>query len=167
MDSIEVLRDLYSRGREGVAMIDGLSDDELYAEPLPSIGWQLWRMGRSLDYNLSGLTGADQLWIAEGWHAKFGLEPDPRDFLPGFPPPNDLVRGFRAPTKQLLADYFDATYTIAQTYIASLAPADLDREIDADRYPTRPTIGIRLVSVGVSLSQSTGDIRYRLWMAAS
>ena len=146
-------------------MIDGLSDDDLYAEPLPSIGWQIWRMGRSLDHNITGLIGIGQLWIADGWHAKFGLDPDPKDFAPGFPPPNDIVRTFRAPAKQLLVDYFDATYDMAQTYIAALAPADLDREIDADRYPTPPTVGIRLVSVGVSLSQSVGDIRYRLWIA--
>jgi hypothetical protein len=165
MDSIQVLQDLYSRGKEGLGMIDGLTDDVLYAEPLPSIGWQIWRMGRSLDHNISGLIGADQVWIADSWHAKFGMEPDAKDFAPGFPPPNDIVRTFRAPSKQLLVDYFDTTYSIAQTYIAGLVPEDLDREIDHDRYATPPTIGIRLVSVGVSLSQSAGDIRYRLWIA--
>jgi hypothetical protein len=148
-------------------MIEGLSDDNLCAEPLPSIGWQIWRMGRSVDFNMSGLIGAEQLWLADEWHARFGLDPDPRDFLPGFPPPNDLVRTFRAPAKQLLVDYFDAAYALALRYVYGLAPTDLDYEIDGDRYSSPPTIGIRLVSVGVSLAQSIGDIRYRLWMAGN
>ena len=163
MNAIEVLKDLYSRGKEGVAMITDLADDVLYDEPFPSIGWQVWRMGRSLDYNVSGLLGTGQLWVEGHWHAKFNLEPDPKDFLPGFPPPNVMVRTFRAPSKQLLIDYFDAVYAVAQSYIASLEEADLDREIDHDRYLVAPTVGIRLVSVGVALSQSTGDIRFRLW----
>ena len=63
-------------------------------------------MGRSVDFNTSGLIGAEQRWLVDGWHARLGLDPDPRDFLPGFPPINDLARTFRAPHR-LLMDSFD------------------------------------------------------------
>ena len=99
------------------------------------------------------------------WHQRFELPADVRDFQPGFPPKNDLATSFRVTDKQLLVDYFDATYALVTEYLAGLTPADLDTESDHDRYPTPPTIGIRLVSVGTSLAHSVGTIRYRNWMA--
>lgn len=165
MESIAVIEDLFSRGREAIKMIDGLSDDALYATPAPSIGWQVWRMGRSVDYNISPLMGREQLWTDAGWHERFGMAADPKDFQPGFPPPNEVVSSFRAPRAALLVDYLRTTLGLVSEYLATLGSADLDTEIDPGRYATPVTIGIRLVSVGVSLAQSTGAIRYRLWMA--
>jgi hypothetical protein len=164
MGSIAVIEDLLSRGRESIKMLDGLSGETLYAAPALSIAWQVWRMGRSVDYNISPLLGRQQLWTDTGWHERFGMEPDPKDFQPGFPPPNDIVSTFRAPSADLLGDYLLDALDLASEYLATLTVADLDREIDAGRYANPVTIGIRLVSVGVSLAQSAGAIRYRLWM---
>ena len=165
MNALTVIEDLFSRGREIVGMVEGLSDERLDEAPHPSIAWQVWRMGRSLDYNMSPLLGREQLWLAGGWHERFGLPPNPRDFQPGFPPPTDLVRTFHAPSTGLLIEYFNATFGLVGEYLATLTDDDLDSEIDQGRYRTRVTIGIRLVSVGVSLAQSVGDVRYRLWVA--
>jgi hypothetical protein len=165
MESIAVIEDLFSRGREVIKMIDGLSDDVLHASPAPSIAWQVWRMGRSLDYNISPLLDREQLWTDAGWHERFGMAADPKDFQPGFPPPDEIVSTFRAPSAALLVEYLDATLGLVRDYIATLTSADLDTEIDVGRYANPVTIAIRLVSVGVSLAQSTGAIRYRLWMA--
>lgn len=164
MESIAVIEDLFSRGGEAIKMIGGLSDDALYAAPAPSIAWQVWRMGRSVDYNISPLLGREQLWTNSGWHERFGMAADPKDFQPGFPPPNEIVSTFRAPNAEVLGEYLRATLSLVGDYLATLGSADLDTEIDAGRYASPVTIGIRLVSVGVSLAQSTGAIRYRLWM---
>jgi hypothetical protein len=163
MDSIAVIEDLFSRGNDVIKMIDGLSDDALHAAPAPSIAWQVWRMGRSIDYNISPLLGRSQLWTDAGWHDRFGMPADPKDFQPGFPPPNDLVSSFRAPSAALLIDYLAATQALVTEYLRTLTPVDLDTEIDAGRYGYPVTTSIRLISVGVSLAQSSGAIRYRLW----
>ena len=165
MEATGVFRDLFGRAREALTPIGGLSDDELYAAPHPSIGWYAWRTGRCLDANVSELMGVDQLWVAGGWHERFGMKADPRDFLPGFPPPNDIVHNFRAPSTQLILDYFDAAHERTTAYLATLGPEDLDRELDEPRFDPRPTVGVRLVSVSVALAQSSGPIRYRLWLA--
>ena len=165
MDAVGVLRDLFERSREAISVVPALSDDELYAEPIPSIAWCAWRMGRSIDYNVSGLMGEEQMWTADGWAARFGMPPEPRDFLPGFPPPNETVRTFRAPSGQALYDCFEATLKRTYAYLGTLTPADLDRELDGPRLDPRPTVSVRLVSVAVSAAQASGPIRYRLWMA--
>lgn len=165
MDALKVMSDLFSRGRDVFKMIEPLTLDDLHEPPTPSIAWQVWRMARSLDHNLSPLLGRDQIWITAAWHQRFDLSADARDFQPGFPPVNDLVTTFHVDNKQLLVDYFDATYSLVAEYLGGLTPADLDTEIDHDRYPTPPTIGIRLVSVGTSLAHSVGTVRYRNWMA--
>jgi hypothetical protein len=164
MDSIAVIEDLFSRGREAIKMIENLSDDALHAGPAPSVAWQVWRMGRSLDYNISPLLEREQLWTDAGWHERFGMVADPKDFQPGFPPPNEIVSTFRAPSIALLAEYLQATLGLVAELLATLSADDLDREIDAGRYAYPVTLSIRLVSVGVSLAQSTGAIRYRLWL---
>ena len=165
MQATGVLQDIFSRSREAVGQITGLADEELYAEPIPTIGWYVWRMGRTLDANVSGLMGVDQLWLAAGWHERFGMSPDPTDFLPGFPPPNEIVSTFRAPNVRMLLDYFDAAYDRTTGYLGTLSASDLDRELDEPRFTPRPTVNVRLVSVSVALAQATGPIRYRLWMA--
>jgi hypothetical protein len=165
MDAIAVLEDLFSRGHEALAAIVTLSDEELHAEPLPSMAWYAWRAGRSMDYNVSPLVGLDQLWLADGWHAQFEMEPKPRDFQPGFPPPSEVVSMFHAPSGQLLLDYFDAAYARTNILLASLTAADLDRELDEPRYDPLPTMSVRLVSVAFALAQCTSPIRYRMWMA--
>ena len=138
MEATGVFRDLFGRARRALSPISGLSDDELYAPPNPSMGWYTWRMGRCLDANISELMAMEQLWVASGWHERFGMTADPRDFLPGFPPPNDIVHSFRAPSPQLILDYFDAAHERTTAYLATLGPEDLDRELDEPQYDEPP-----------------------------
>ena len=165
MEATDILRDVFGRSHEAIAPIAGISEELLYAEPVPSIAWHAWRMGRALDSNVSGLMQQGQLWTDGGWHGRFDMEPDPKDFLPGFPPPNDIVSNFRTPSAQLLLDYFDAAFDRTMGYIDTLSASDLDRVLDEPQYDPRPTVSVRLVSVGVATAQSTGPIRYRLWLA--
>jgi len=165
MDAIAAIKDLFSRGEETIYLVDSISDEVLNASPTPSIAWQLWRMGRSVDYNISPLLNRGQLWIDGGWHQRFGMAADPKDFQPGFPPPGDLVSTFIAPSGTLLVDYLRSSLDLVGEYLSTLSSVELDQEIDIGRYADPVTVGIRLVSAGVSLCQSAGAIRYRLWVA--
>ena len=42
-----------------------------------SIAWLTWHLTRVQDNGISGLFDQEQAWISQGWHAKFGMEPDP------------------------------------------------------------------------------------------
>ena len=112
----------------------------------------------------AGHDATDRLRLCRGGPA-FPWLPMPRDFLPGFPPPNDIVHSFRAPSTQLILDYFDAAHERTTSYLATLGPDDLDRELDAPQHDPLPTVSVRLVSVSMALAQSSGPIRYRLWLA--
>ena len=167
MDARGVLEDLFQRGRDGLVPVVGLPNEQLYAEPLPSIGWYAWRMGRTLDHNITGLLETDQLWVSDGWHERFDMAPNTKDFLPGFPPPDEVVRTFRAPSSQLLLDYYDAVHERTKAYLATLSAEDFDRVLDEQRPDPRPTVSVRLVSVAVAIAQSSGMVRYRMWLAES
>src|SRR5262245_42422749 len=44
-----------------------------------SIAWLAWHLTRSHDRNISELAGDEQLWITEGWHARFNRAADPTE----------------------------------------------------------------------------------------
>src|SRR3970040_1002914 len=60
-----------------------LSPEELRAPPKPYIAWLVWHLSRVQDANFSGLMERPQLWIADGWHARFNMPPDPKDYGSG------------------------------------------------------------------------------------
>ena len=49
-----------------------------------------------------------QLWIADGWHARFAMPPDPKDYGSGHRHTREQVEAFTVTDKQLLLDYLDA-----------------------------------------------------------
>ena len=140
--------------------IAGLSPDDLIREPHPPIGWLAWRMGRTLDSNISPLAGAEQLWTAEGWHARFSMTADPTDFGPGLTHTREQVRAFRAPSIELLLDYYEAACDRTKAYLTQLTPIDLDRVLDEPQYDPRPTVAVRLTSLLIAVMRFAGQIAY-------
>ena len=60
--------------------LTGLTLDEMHRQPshdTNSIAWLTWHLTRVQDNGISGLFDQEQAWISQGWHAKFGMEPDP------------------------------------------------------------------------------------------
>ena len=60
--------------------LNGLSVDDLKWQPHPdanSIGWLSWHLTRVQDDHVASLMGEEQLWIKDGWHAKFKRPADP------------------------------------------------------------------------------------------
>ena len=124
MAANEALVDSFTRVQESMHRILGdMTADELTREPHPSIGWLAWRLTRVEDSNVTRLSNEQQLWIAHGWHARFGMPPEPADFGRGVAHTREQVRAFTAPVELLLA-YHDATYARMNAYLQAITPQE-------------------------------------------
>src|SRR5213594_3736394 len=81
MAETEVLLDAFTRVYESLhRTLADITAAELIQEPHPPIGWLAWRLSRIMDSNVARLAGREQLWIGDGWAARFGMAPEPADF---------------------------------------------------------------------------------------
>ena len=140
-------------------IVTDLTPDELTREPHPSIGWLAWRLSRVMDSIPSGLANRDQLWIADGWAARFGMKPEPYDFGRALAHTREQVRSFSA-TPELLLAYHDAVYERTRSYFDTLTDAELARELDEPQYNPLPTVSVRIVSLLENLFHNAGMIAY-------
>ena len=80
MECAGLVLDALGRVRDMVGEnLKDLSPEELLASPKPHIAWLAWHIPRVQDANFSGLMGRPQLWISDGWHARFNMPPDSKD----------------------------------------------------------------------------------------
>ena len=116
-------------------------------------------MAREADFHFSNFSKQEQAWVAEGWHARFGLEPDPKNR--GLFHTPEQVSAFHLPDVQTLLDYYDAILARNHDYLASLTPADLAADLDESQRDDQPvTMGTRMVSVMEELCFHMGQIAY-------
>lgn len=161
MEANAVLLDGFGRVRDSLhRTLPDLTAEELVREPHPPIGWLAWRTSRVWDSNVSRLEGGEQAWIADGWYARFNMEPNPRDFGPGLSHTREQVAAFRPASAQLVLDYHDTVFERTKAYVAGLTPADLDRELDEPQYDPRVTLAVRLVSLVEVGMANAGQIVY-------
>jgi len=160
MAETDILLDAFTRVYESLhRTLPDLSAEELTKEPHPSIGWLAWRLTRVMDSNVSRLAGRDQLWIGDGWAARFGMAPEPADFGRSAMHTREQVRAFHAPAELLLA-YHDAAYDRMKAYLKTLTADDLARQLDEPQYQPLPTVAVRLVSVLENAMVNEGQIGY-------
>jgi hypothetical protein len=160
MVATDILLDAFTRVNEALhRLLADVTEAELVREPHPPMGWLAWRLTRVMDSNVSRLWGKEQLWIADGWAARFGMAPEPADFGRSATHTREQVRAFRA-TPELLLGYQDATYERTKAYLASLDEAALARELDEPQYRPLPTVAVRLVSVLENAMTNQGMISY-------
>jgi hypothetical protein len=57
-------------------------------------------------------------------------------------------------------DYLRAVTDRTKQYLASLAPAELDRELDESWQQPRPTVAVRIVSILADCHQHAGEASY-------
>src|SRR5262245_53087837 len=77
----DILLDAFTRVYDSLhRTLGNVTSEELVKEPHPSIGWLAWRISRVMDSNVSRLSGREQLWIGDGWAARFGMPPEPEDY---------------------------------------------------------------------------------------
>jgi hypothetical protein len=137
-----------------------LSPDELLVPPKPHIAWLVWHLARVQDTNFSGLMERPQLWTADGWHARFNMPPDPKDYGSGHRQTPAQVDAFTVNDKQLLLDYLDAVFARTKGYLSTVENADLNRVLNEPQYQPLPTLSIRLASVINCNTRHAGQIEY-------
>jgi hypothetical protein len=149
MEWYDLLADCYGRVLEFLEnVLEGLTEDELNWQPSQdcnSIGWLTWHLTRQHDAQVASLIGEDQLWINDGWHAKFGRAPDPQDI--GFGHTLEQVTAFKSPDIQTFLDYHSAVLERSKKYFLTLSQTDLDRKLDEPWFQPLPTVGVRLNSI--------------------
>ena len=141
--------------------LKGLDQRDLDAQPQPncnSMGWLTWHLTRVQDSNFANLMGDEQLWVKDGWNAKFNRPPEPKDT--GFGQSLEDAAAFRSPDVGTLLDYHRAVLERSKRYISDLSAADLSRELNEPRFQPLPTLGVRLVSIMSDNLQHAGQVAY-------
>lgn len=147
------------RALEGA--LDGLTEEDLNWQPRPdcnSIGWLTWHLTRTQDGLISLLMGEEQLWIKDGWHAKFGRPSDAQDVGFGHTP-QDLTK-FKSPDAKTLLDYHRAVLESSQRYFTTLSTTDLDREVNFPPFEPPPTVGMFINIILNDDLQHAGQVAY-------
>lgn len=163
MEWQRLIMDLFLRiSRELEGVLDGLTVDDLNQRPSAdcnSIGWLAWHLTRSQDRNIGEVTGEEQLWIKDGWHAKFNRAPDPSET--GFGHSSEEVAAFRSPDSKTLMGYHRAVLERSKDYISSkLSETELARESKSLTLATVNTVRARLVGVINDSLQHVGQAAY-------
>jgi uncharacterized damage-inducible protein DinB len=160
MTPADVYLDFFERVLEnGLAVVDGLTEDQLAHRPAPdanSIAWLVWHVARGQDAQLAHAAGTEQVWFSQGWVDRFGLDLDPDDN--GYGHTSEQVAAVRA-SADLLAGYLRATHEATAAYLRGLNEADLDEVIDR-RWDPPVTRGVRLVSIADDDAQHVGQAAY-------
>ncbi|MCE0768331.1 DinB family protein [Pseudonocardia kujensis] len=160
MTPAELLTDAFGRISEGVpAVVDGLSEEQLALrlnDDGNSIAWLVWHLTRVQDDHLADAFGTEQVWLAEGWQQRFGLDLEPADTGYGHGP--DQVAAVRA-SADLLAGYHAAVAQRTVELLAKLTPEQLDEVVD-DNWDPPVTRGVRLVSVVDDDARHLGQAEY-------
>ncbi len=134
------------------AALEGLDDETMTRQPADhcnSIAWILWHMNHVVDTFLNTrLQSRPDLWIRDGWNAKFGLDAGAR--IMGYSP--EELASWKAPSQEVQRDYYEAVKAAARDYITSLTNEDLDRRVT---FP--PEAQTRDHSVATALGQLVWD----------
>jgi hypothetical protein len=101
-----------------------------------------------------------QLWISDGWYARFNMPPDPKDYGSGHRQTPAQVEAFTVNDKRLLLDYLDAVFARTKSYLSTIKNADLNRVLNEPQYQPLSTLGIRLASVINCNTRHAGQIEY-------
>ena len=162
MDANGIIVDGLSRGRGVLSRaLDGLDDDALSYRPADHsnpIGWLAWHIARVEDMHVADLLEAGQLWTEGGWHERFGMPPDARDF--GTRQTLDEVNAVNAPSAELLLAYYNAVGERTDRYLEALTAEDLDRVLDEPQFQPLPTVGVRINSLIHHAAHHAGQIDY-------
>lgn len=148
MNFTDLLIDGFGRVRESVhGAVRGLNADQLAERLSPeanSIAWLIWHLTRVQDDHFAELEDAQQVWLSQGWHEKFGLPLDPADT--GYGHSAEDVASVRVRSAKLLTDYHDAVHARTVAWLGGLKESELERIVDESWDPP-VSLGVRVVSV--------------------
>ncbi len=141
--------------------LDGLTQEDLNKQPRSdgnSLGWLAWHLTRVQDDHIADLMGEEELWVKDGWHARFNRPPDSSDI--GFGHSAEDVAAFRSPEVKTLLEYHRVVLERSKRYLSTLSVAELDRELNEPWFQPLPTVGVRLISVMSDNLQHAGQAAY-------
>jgi uncharacterized damage-inducible protein DinB len=129
MAAVEGVLSALERNWEMVdATLAGMDDAILARRPTDqcnSIAWLLWHMTRVVDtFVHTRLQVQPQVWIRDGWYAKFGMDPDPDNRGVGWTATQ--VAQWVPPAKDVQAGYYEAIKQATRAYLATLSDTDLE-----------------------------------------
>jgi hypothetical protein len=147
MDHRDILVDSASRPvRSARQVLEQIAAETLNTMPdgqHSSIAWLIWHAARQQDAQIAELAGTREVWQAQGWAQRFGLDRPVE--ATGFGDSPAEVASVRVADPALLTGYLESVVTQAIGYIAALSPTDLDDIVDA-RWDPPVTRGVRIVS---------------------
>ena len=115
----QLIIDIFERNALHVEeVLEGLTPEELNRQPAPganTIGWLTWHLTRSHDRNMSEVMEKEQLWTADGWHAKFGRAANPAETGVGHT--SEEMAAFRAPDSRTVLEYHRAVLERIRDYL--------------------------------------------------
>jgi uncharacterized damage-inducible protein DinB len=121
------------------------------------IAWLVWHLTRVQDDHVAEVAKREQVWTAQGWARRFGLE------LPesstGYAHSSAEVAAVRVDDPELLLGYHDAVHAQTLEFLEGVTDADLDRIVDRHWDPP-VTLGVRLVSVIDDDAQHAGQAAF-------
>lgn len=141
-------------------VLDGIDPEVLNTMPrgsANSIAWLVWHAARQQDTQVADLAGTEEVWTAEGWSERFGLEV-PDDSMGFGHGPDDVAR-VRVESPDLLRGYLDAVVERTVGYVHGLTGPQLDDVVDLSWDPP-VTRGVRLVSTVDDAAQHMGQAAY-------
>ncbi|MER8094606.1 DinB family protein [Streptomyces goshikiensis] len=112
-----------------------------------SAAWLVWHVARGQDRNLSELAGLPQVYVEQGWAARFGRPADPSDTGYGHTPAEAAAfRGAGAPGAAVLLGYLDAVHDRVEGYLAAAPAGDLARTAPSPTLGTAESVEARLAA---------------------
>ncbi|WP_422742741.1 DinB family protein [Micromonospora sp. WMMD754] len=144
--------------RELLAVLDGLEPDLLDRAAKAgtnSIGWLLWHLTRSHDRNISELRGSQQVWLSDGWHARFGRGADPSDT--GYRHSRAEAAAFQSPAPELVVAYHRAVVDMIDHYLDAASLDELSRRVASPTLGDTATVQDRLVGLLADGLQHVGQ----------
>jgi hypothetical protein len=109
----------------------GMSLEQLMERPAPqsnSMGWLAWHIARLQDARAAALTGTEQLWVTDGWHARFSLPADPTDNGRGHK--DAEVEAVKPDSAASVSGYAQAAHEFLRTALVKLDDAASTRPLN-------------------------------------
>jgi hypothetical protein len=141
--------------------LDGASPEQLTWRPDPEanpMGWLAWHTARMQDWRIAALAGAEQVWVADGWHTRFEMPADPEDT--GLGHTATQVDAVPAADGALLLGHFDAVFERTREYLDSLAHGAVSEPAAGPARELPATVGGILVRVINGQLQHVGQLAY-------
>lgn len=144
------------------AALEGLNQATIAhipADQCNSIAWILWHMSRVVDTFVNTRFRSElQIWIADGWHQRFGMDDEPEDRGVGWTAKQ--VASWQPPNRSVLIGYYQAVRAATNGYLSSVTDAELEEMKVISPVPEPRTVANALGQMVWDVVAHGGQIAY-------